>query len=403
MGMIIGVLNAIWAKSDPRIYVHSIGNGSFLLRVTNVKSRESLLSRSCWSIAGLHMFVSPWSPDFTPDEAPLASVVVPVEMRNVPYLLFNNESLSTLASPVGKPVSLAPETQIKENFKVAKLFVKVDLTKRLPDKIVSGFSNGREVLIDVRYPWLPLKCDNCGKYGHKKEDCEVGVPAGPAGRSGGSSPQKKIPEPSRKRSKSRPGRSREVKSQFAPSHVETENVFSNDEKSVLPTEGGEVVANEDPKGIQVEVEVLVKDSVDAGNVVVVGSQAVARAEPESVEVPSDNQTVSLVDAKQGKVVDVDGLVESQPEIVVQNACEGHSFGFPASSVGPEDLSEDLNVVGAQQADGGTPMENGDLGASDSGQPVSDNGKAVDSDTTKGEDKPFFQVNNRKCGRRVTKA
>lgn len=38
----------------------------------------------------------------------------------------------------------------------------------------------REVLIDVTYPWLPLKCENCGKYGHKKENCKVGVPAGPS-------------------------------------------------------------------------------------------------------------------------------------------------------------------------------------------------------------------------------
>ncbi|KAG2291560.1 hypothetical protein Bca52824_038229 [Brassica carinata] len=78
MGRIIGVLNAISAKSGPRIYVHSLGKGAFLLKVINARTREALLARSCWNIAGVPMFVSPWSPDFTPEETPLTSAVVQV-------------------------------------------------------------------------------------------------------------------------------------------------------------------------------------------------------------------------------------------------------------------------------------------------------------------------------------
>ncbi|KAJ4883484.1 DUF4283 domain-containing protein [Raphanus sativus] len=171
MGRIIGVLNALWAKSGPRIFVHNIGEGEFLLRVNNPKTKEMLLARTCWNVAGLPMFVAPWSPDFTPEEAPLTSAIIPVEFRDVPYLLFNRESLSRIATAVGKPVSLAPETERKENFKVAKLFVRADLTKPLPRKIISGYSNGRETEITVSYPWLPVKCELCRKYGHSQDRC----------------------------------------------------------------------------------------------------------------------------------------------------------------------------------------------------------------------------------------
>lgn len=122
------------------------------------------------------MFVASWSPDFTPDEAPITQAVLPVELRNVPYLLFNEESLCRLATAVGKPVSLYPETQRKENFKVAKLYVRVDLTKPLPRKIISGYSNGKETLIEVNYSWLPLKCELCKKYGHLQEKCKAACP-----------------------------------------------------------------------------------------------------------------------------------------------------------------------------------------------------------------------------------
>ncbi|KAL0788115.1 LOW QUALITY PROTEIN: hypothetical protein Bca101_004361 [Brassica carinata] len=208
MGKIIGVVNAVWARTGPRIYVHNIGQGMYLLRVINKKTREVLLSRTCWNIGGLPMFVAPWSPDYSPDEPPLTTAIVPVEIRNVPYLLFNRESLSRIATAVGKPDSLAPETERKENFEVAKLYVRVDLTMPLPSRIISGFSNGREVEIDVSYPWLPVKCDVCKKFGHSSVKCAVGeIKAAPAKTGARKTP----PHTSRRRSKSRPGRSIEKK------------------------------------------------------------------------------------------------------------------------------------------------------------------------------------------------
>lgn len=207
MGKIIGVVNAVWARTGPKIFVHNIGEGMYLLRVTNPRTRETLLSRTCWNIGGLPMFVAPWTSDFSPDEPPLTSAVVPVELRNVPYLLFNQESLSRLATAIGKPDCLAPETERKENFEVAKIYVRVDLTSPLPSKIISGFSNGREVEIDVSYPWLPSKCVLCKKFGHVEAKCP--------NRINGASDHLGVKNQSldnpRRRSRSRPGRSTEKK------------------------------------------------------------------------------------------------------------------------------------------------------------------------------------------------
>ncbi|CAF2371142.1 unnamed protein product, partial [Brassica rapa] len=128
------------------------------------------------------------------------------------------ESLSRIATAIGKPESLAPETERKENFAVAKLYVKVDLTAPLPQRIISGFSNGKEVQIEVSYPWLPVNCDSCKRFGHKTDKCTFGVKEGSVGHQ---SVRKFIEEPFRRRSKSRPGCSRDnmVKKKSVPCYV----------------------------------------------------------------------------------------------------------------------------------------------------------------------------------------
>lgn len=165
-GCVIGVVNAVWARNGPRIFVHRVGHRCFLLKVTNERTRNVLLSRPAWMIAGSPMFVAPWSSDFSKEEPQLTTAVIPVELHGVPYLLFNKQSLSRLKTAIRKPESLAPETERKENFEVAKIWVWVSLLTDLPDKIITGFSNGREVEIDVSYPWLPKKCTHCDRYGH---------------------------------------------------------------------------------------------------------------------------------------------------------------------------------------------------------------------------------------------
>lgn len=246
MGRIIGVVNAIWARTGPRIFVHNIGQGCFLLRVTNTKARESILSRTCWNVAGFPMFVARWSPDFAPEEAPLTSAIVPVELRNVPYLLFNRQSLSRIATAIGKPESLAPETERKENFEVAKLYVRVDLTKELPSKIVSGFSSGREVEISVNYPWLPVKCEKCGRFGHVTDKCRIPSVGGRTAVNRDRSPSRPSRGKDRKRKKSRRGRSLTRKNKYVPKPVADPGQMQGKDKAQIDQdlEEGEIIPQE---------------------------------------------------------------------------------------------------------------------------------------------------------------
>ncbi|KAL0657713.1 hypothetical protein Bca4012_078298 [Brassica carinata] len=300
IGRIIGVINALWARDGPRIFVHNVGEGEFLLRVSNVKTREMLLGRTCWNVAGFPMFVAPWSPEFTPEEAPITSAVIPVELREVPYLLFNKQSLSRLATAVGKPVSVAPETERKLNFKVAKLYVKVDLTKPLPNKIISGFSNGKENEIFVSYPWLPLKCDLCKKYGHLQTKCRYGKP-GSSNRKRSESPAR---EPSRTRNKSRPSRTKVANKVIPPA---SDAIKDNTAKVVL--EEGEL-----PAEAQVPIPPPVECSIVGGSVKTLAGEAARHGLQENSD--SEVDPGSAWQAAPSSMLEVADIIAVSPQLRV---------------------------------------------------------------------------------------
>lgn len=128
-----------------------------------------------------------------------------VEFRGIPYLLFNKESLIRIATAIGKPLALAPETARKENLEVAKVLVKINLQNDLPTRIVSGFSDGREFDVEVSYPWLPPKCNDCHEFGHITSQCLRNVISTSPSRNRSVSRQSRPPRRARH---SRSGRSR---------------------------------------------------------------------------------------------------------------------------------------------------------------------------------------------------
>ncbi|CAA7041571.1 unnamed protein product [Microthlaspi erraticum] len=245
MGRIIGVINAIWARTGPRIYVHRIGPGCFLIKVSNPRTRAILLSRNLWNITGHPMCVAPWSPDFTPEQPPLTKAQVMVEFRGIPYLLFNDDSLARIASGVGEPKALSPETARKDTFEVAKIVVEVDLFRELPTTLVSGLSSGKEFVVSVTYPWLPPRCGDCSAFGHTYSHCPKRPPPTRERRK----PQSRSRSRSRSRNKSsagakegrrsRPGRSMATRWEKKSTEPTPETVMND--------EGVQVSDESDPK------------------------------------------------------------------------------------------------------------------------------------------------------------
>ncbi|KAG2255715.1 hypothetical protein Bca52824_075009 [Brassica carinata] len=367
MGRIIGIVNAIWGRSGPRIFVHRLSPLTFLLRVVNPRTRAMVLARSVWIIAGCAMYVAPWAPEFAPEEPQMSSAVVPVELRGVPYLLFNKKSLSRLATAIGKPVSLAPETERKENFEVAKLWVRVDLLSELPTRIVSGFSNGREVDITVSYPWLPLKCGVCGKYGHESNICPtMTCPRNP------------------KRSKSKESSSRRRSRQGRPLIHKTDSSHAD-----MDAVGGQDGLENETEGDKTHTAMAIVDAENACTPMIVNNSDKLEKRPGSaIEVKDkvDDSVSQIVECGAPHLnSETPVLLESQHDINSKREKEPGEISPPGPNFTQEfrlergwSASTIIVTHSEESCDGGT-----------SGNPSE-------------QASPFFLVPNRKSGRKVTR-
>lgn len=102
------------------------------------------------NLTGVPVILTKWSPVIEKEKTPAQSIPMWVHIKTVPQKMFSWQGLSFLTSPVGSPVRLHPETAQCLNIEVAKIFVKVDLTKDLPKKMNFNIQ-GEEVMVEYVY------------------------------------------------------------------------------------------------------------------------------------------------------------------------------------------------------------------------------------------------------------
>ncbi|XP_056867299.1 uncharacterized protein LOC130512878 [Raphanus sativus] len=162
------IVNKIWNLNDKaqKIEVFEVDETSMKFKILNNADRNRILRRGMWNLAGIPVVVTKWSPVTEKEKPPVQSIPMWVHIKNVPIKMFSWQGLSFLTSPIGSPERLHPETAQCLKLDVAKIFVKVDLSKELPKKM--NFTiQGEEVLVEYSYPRLPTKCQECGTWGHK--------------------------------------------------------------------------------------------------------------------------------------------------------------------------------------------------------------------------------------------
>ena len=167
-------VNRIWNQGDKKmlIDVHVVDETTMKFKVTDPTIRARVLKRGMWSIGNIPMVITKWVPDEMKEKPEITAILLWVHLKNVPMNMYSWQGLSFITSAAGFPIRLHPETAACTNFKLAKVFVNADLTKELPTKI-NFTKSGVSSLVELIYPWLPLRCNTCGKWGHTDKVCII--------------------------------------------------------------------------------------------------------------------------------------------------------------------------------------------------------------------------------------
>lgn len=166
------IVSKIWTLNDKaqKIEAFEVNETTMKFRVPNLADRRRILRRGMWNLAGVPVVMTKWSPVIKKEKPPTQSIPMWVHIKNVPLKMFSWQGLSFLTSPIGSPTRLHSENAQCLNLEVAKIFVRVDLTKDLPKKMNFNIQ-GEEVMVEYAYPWLPTKCPQCEKWGHTSKAC----------------------------------------------------------------------------------------------------------------------------------------------------------------------------------------------------------------------------------------
>ncbi|CAN7086951.1 unnamed protein product [Brassica oleracea var. botrytis] len=171
-GTIQKIVNGIWSKQFMDITVSKMEGFTFVLRIPNASTRANVLKKCLWQIEGQTMFVAKWKPGVVPTKPELTSAPIWLELRDVPLQFFNEEALEHIASQVGDPKFLHPQTANKSNLEVAKVFTIIDPRVPLPEAVNARFESGEIRRIRVSSPWMPPVCSFCKEVGHPQKRCK---------------------------------------------------------------------------------------------------------------------------------------------------------------------------------------------------------------------------------------
>lgn len=167
------IVNKIWPLGNQsiRIEVFEVDSTTVKFRIKDANIRARTLRRGMWNIANIPMVVSKWSPEEEEEVVEITTIPMWVVLKHVPRQMFSWKGLGFIASAVGKPTRLHPDTILCKSFEEAKVFIEVDVTKELPKSHHFRSKLGVEADVTFVYHWLPPKCNICTKWGHSGKTC----------------------------------------------------------------------------------------------------------------------------------------------------------------------------------------------------------------------------------------
>ncbi|KAK1272490.1 hypothetical protein QJS04_geneDACA015183 [Acorus gramineus] len=145
-------LKQLW-KPKGHLILLLHGNGFFTAKFNLEEDLIAVLEGGPWTMAHRPFIIKKWSPDLRMEQERLTSIPVWVRLPNLPIHLWDIECLGRIGSLIGKPLFMDSATERCSRGTYARICVKVEANKPLPDKVLVDVAPGRRESFKVDYDW----------------------------------------------------------------------------------------------------------------------------------------------------------------------------------------------------------------------------------------------------------
>ncbi|XP_062088564.1 uncharacterized protein LOC133795132 [Humulus lupulus] len=166
-----GFANRMWKDKG----LHKVGvlaKGIHIVRFTSVTARDEVLHGGYMFFDKKPVIMKAWDPytDFT--QANVCSVATWIQIPGLDLRYWGERTLFKIVGQLGTPLMLDEVTKNKELLNFPRVMIEVQLHQSFPDEISFTNELNQEVVLPVKYEWLPIVCDHCFGMGHKSAVCK---------------------------------------------------------------------------------------------------------------------------------------------------------------------------------------------------------------------------------------
>ncbi|XP_028554372.1 uncharacterized protein LOC114580578 [Dendrobium catenatum] len=131
---------------------------------------EEILNGGPWFIGGHIVGMDRWTPTFDPYSFKGVTTPIWIRFPCFPLYCWDEDNIARIASRFGTPMYIDGNTFRCGKRAFARVCVKIDLEKKLPNGVWVEGSAGR-FFQRVEYEKVDLLCCHCGRVGHNKMEC----------------------------------------------------------------------------------------------------------------------------------------------------------------------------------------------------------------------------------------
>ncbi|XP_039017567.1 uncharacterized protein LOC120148544 [Hibiscus syriacus] len=154
------IIETLWnhpAKGEG-VQVSYAGNNVYIFSFANDSVRDWVLENGPWHVFNKPLILRIWEANMQKLDFDFAHLPIWIHLYNVPLELYTQDGLSSIASALGKPISMDSFTASKTRLHFAKV-------------CVEGNQSPWTLSLLLKLDCTLLNCKKCAKFGHSDKNC----------------------------------------------------------------------------------------------------------------------------------------------------------------------------------------------------------------------------------------